>query len=164
MDLDPPKDRMLLDLLEELVQARTGIWNILQVAPEDNEKLHRIHGMYAGQILDVRKVMLQEAAMDKDQLLIDAFKGVAGFLLDKGQTEAAHFIGDHLEEIGMRVKEIWQDSKAFPNWPVDTRTSVDSSLRASNPSINIRPLNNKKGADAPAKICAPLPKPISRTT
>jgi len=164
MALDPLKDRMLLDLLEELIQARTGIWNILRVAPEDNEKLHRVHGMYAGQILDVRKVMLQEAATDKDQLLIDAFKGVAGFLLDKGQTEAAHFIGDHLEEIGMKVKEIWQDSKAFPNWRADTMTSDDSSPPPSNPSINIRPSNNKKGANAHEKILAPLPKPISRTT
>ena len=112
--IDDPKQRLtsspsgqeaLQQLMEEMVDAKQAVQDVLKISPEDIQ-LHRIHGMYTGHILDIRKTMMQEQAVDRDQLLIDALKGVVNFLLQKGQGESAQFIGDHLEEIGNKVKTI----------------------------------------------------------
>jgi hypothetical protein len=78
--------------MEEMVAAKQAVQDVLKISPEDIQ-LHRIHGMYTGHILDIRKTMMQEAAVDRDQLLIDALKGVVNFLLEKGEGESAGFIG-----------------------------------------------------------------------
>ena len=52
-------DPTLPDLLEEMVESKKAIREVLKISPEEVQ-LHRIFGMYAGQILDIRKVMLQE--------------------------------------------------------------------------------------------------------
>jgi len=46
-------DPTLAELLQEMVEARRNIHQVLKFSPEDVQ-LHRIHGMYAGQILDIR--------------------------------------------------------------------------------------------------------------
>jgi hypothetical protein len=134
-------DTALLQLLEEMVAAKQAVQDVLKISPEDIQ-LHRIHGMYTGHILDIRKTMMQEQAVDRDQLLIDTLTGVVNFLLQKGEGESARFIGDHLEEIGNKVKTFWQDSKAFPNWPTATTTSASSSPARSPRSA--KPPRNKK--------------------
>ena len=134
-------DAPLQQLIEEMLAAKQAVQDILKISPEDIQ-LHRIHGMYTGHILDIRKTMMQEAAVDRDQLLIDAIKGVVNFLLHKGEGKSAWFIGDNLEEIGNKVKEFWQDSKAFPNWPTATMKSENSSPALSHPSG--KPPPNKK--------------------
>ncbi len=135
----------LQQLMEEMVDAKQAIQEVLKVSPEDIQ-LHRIHGMYTGHILDIRKTMMQEQAVDREQLLIDALRGVVNFLLQKGEEASARFIGDHLEEIGDRVKTFWQDSKAFPNWPAATTTSANSSPARSRLSVKA-PRNKKKTAN-----------------
>ena len=157
------QDTALLQLMEEMVAAKQAVQDVLKISPEDIQ-LHRIHGMYTGHILDIRKTILQEQAVDRDQLLIDALKGVVNFLLQKGEGESAQFIGDHLEEIGNKVKTFWQDSKAFPNWPTATTTSADSSPAPSRPSAKPRPGKKQPAKSARRKTSASSRKPTSRTT
>ena len=138
------QDAALLQLMEEMLSAKQAVQEVLKISPEDIQ-LHRIHGMYTGHILDIRKTMMQEQAVDRDQLLIDALKGVVKFLLQKGEEASAQFIGDHLAEIGNKVKIFWQDSKAFPNWPTATTTSANSSP-ARSPRSGKPPPGKKKTA------------------
>jgi hypothetical protein len=135
------QDVALHQLMEEMVSAKQAVQDVLKISPEDIQ-LHRIHGMYTGHILDIRKTMMQEAAVDRDQLLIDALKGVVTFLIQQGEGESAQFIGDHLEEIGNKVKTTWQDSKVSPNWPTATTPSGNSSPAPSRRSA--KPPPNKK--------------------
>ena len=140
-------DTSLLQLMEEMVEAKQAVQDVLKISPEDIQ-LHRIHGMYTGHILDIRKTMMQEQAVDRDQLLIDALKGVVNFLLEKGEGESAGFIGENLEEIGNKVKELWQDTKAYPNWPTATTKYVDSSHGKSRPSVKPRQSKKKTAKSA----------------
>jgi hypothetical protein len=142
------QDAALLQLMEEMMAAKQAVQDVLKISPEDIQ-LHRIHGMYTGHILDIRKTMMQEMAVDRDQLLIDAVKGVVNFLLQKGEEDAARFIGGHLEEIGNKVKAFWQDTKAFPSWPAATMKSENSSPAPSHRSA--QPLTNKKNSGKSAR-------------
>jgi hypothetical protein len=144
-----PSDTALLKLLEEMMASKQAVQNVLKTSPEDIQ-LHRIHGMYTGHILDIRKTMMQEAAVDRDQLLIDALKGVVSFLLQNGEGKSAWFIGENLEEIGNKVKEYWLDSKAYPNWPTATTKSADSSRGKSLPSAK-PPKSKRKPAKSVRK-------------
>jgi len=137
--------------MEEMLDAKQAVQDVLKLSPEDIQ-LHRIHGMYTGHTLDIRKTMMQEQAVDRDRLLIDALRGVVHFLIEKGEGESARFIGDHLEEIGNKVKSFWQDSKAFPNWPTATTTSDDSSPAPSRPSAIPRRSKKKLAKSARAKV------------
>jgi hypothetical protein len=143
---EPPRqDAALQQLMAEMMAAKQAVQDILKISPEDVQ-LHRIHGMYTGHILDIRKTIMQEQAVDRDQLLIDALKGVVNYLLQKGQGESAQFIGDHLEEIGNKVKTTWQDSKTFPNWATATTPSGNSS-----PAPSRRSAKPRQGKKPPAK-------------
>ena len=148
---NPTPDTALLQLMEEMITAKQAVQDVLKISPEDVQ-LHRIHGMYTGHILDIRKTMMQEAAVDRDQLLIDALKGVVNYLLQKGEGKSAWFIGENLEEIGNKVKEFWQDSKAYPNWPTATTQSADSSRGKSPPSAKPRKSKSKPVNSAHKKI------------
>ena len=39
-----------------MVDAKQAVQGVLKISPEDIQ-LHRIHGMYTGHILDIRKTM-----------------------------------------------------------------------------------------------------------
>jgi hypothetical protein len=145
------QDAALQQLMAEMVDAKQAVQDVLKVSPEDIQ-LHRIHGMYTGHILDIRKTMMQEQAVDRDQLLIDALKGVVNFLLQKREMESARFIGDHLEEIGNKVKTFWQDSKAFPSWPTATTTSAGSLPVPSPRSVKPPPGKKKTAKSVRAKV------------
>lgn len=144
-------DPTLSELLQEMVEARRNIHQVLKFSPEDVQ-LHRIHGMYAGQILDIRKALLQEQGVDPDRLLLDALKTVVQFLIEGGEEAAAQFLGERLEDIGNKVKETWQDSKPSPNWHPDTTTSADTSPAASPRSDPPPPPNRPNGGNAPAPL------------
>ena len=160
---DPPPDPALFELMEDMQAARQAVQTSLQHAPEDIQ-LHRIHGMYAGHILDIRKTLIQERSADKEQLLIDALKAVVQFLIAEGEDAAAQFIGDHLEAIGQKVKDTWQDSKASPDWPAATAKSVRSSPAPSPRSAKPGSAKKKTAGRARSKTSASSPKPISRIT
>jgi len=49
-------DAALQQLMEEVVDAKQAVQGVLKISPEDIQ-LHRIHGMYTGHILDIRKTM-----------------------------------------------------------------------------------------------------------
>ena len=147
----PDANNVLQQLMEDMINAKQAVQTVLRISPEDIQ-LHRIHGMYTGHIIDIRKTLNQERAVDRDQLLIDALKGVVKFLLQKGEGEAAQFLGDHLEEIGNKVKLFWQESKTFPDWPTAT-TTFENSLPALSPRSVKRPRSKKKPAkSARAKV------------
>ncbi len=127
---DPQNDNFLERLLQETSEDRTAIAAVLKMSPEDMD-LHRLNNMYLSQILNIRKAMLQEKALDREQLLIDALKTVVHFLIEHREVQAARFIGEHLEEIGLKVKSHWQDSKPSPNLQRVTKPSEKPSRRPS---------------------------------
>ena len=143
-DLMSEPDATLQQLMAEMLDAKQAVQGILKVSPEDIQ-LHRIHGMYTGHILDIRKTLIQEQAVDRDQLLIDALRGVVNFLLQKGEGESARIIGDHLEAIEDKVKLSWQDSKTVPVGQRITTTSGTSSPAPSRRSAKA-PRRKKKPA------------------
>lgn len=120
----------LLPILRETISEQKSISKLLQSCPED-AAMHRVNAMYLGKILDIRKVISQERAMDRDQLLLDALMAVVEFLIEKEEVDCARFIGDHLEVIGMKVKSNWKDFKGCPDSPPDTKTSANSSSKES---------------------------------
>lgn len=155
-------DATLSDLLAEMVESKKAIREVLKISPEEVQ-LHRIFGMYAGQILDIRKVMLQEQEVDQEQLLLDALQAVVQFLFDHNENQAAQFIGDHLEDIGMKVSETWQNSKRFQSFHADIKTSANLSAKTALPSAKPRASRKKSAARPPCKTSASSRKPTSRT-
>lgn len=143
---DPQKDNSLELLLKETSEDRKTIAAVLKCSPEDID-LHRLNGMYLNHILSIRKAMLQEKALDREQLLIDALKSVVTFLIEHQEVQAARFIDDHLEEIGLKVKTHWQDSKTSPNLQRDTQKSENSSRRPS-PRSETPPPHKEKSEDS----------------
>lgn len=156
------KDDSLLDILRETIKEQRAIGRILKSCPDD-AALHRVNTMYLGKILDIRKAINQERAMDKDQLLLDALRSVVEFLIEKKEISSARFIGDHLEEIGMKVKLNWKDSKACADFPPDTKTSANSSRNQS--SLLEKPQQPKKASEesGPSRNSGSSPKPTSPT-
>ena len=155
-------DATLPDLLAETIEAKKAIRDVLKISPEEVQ-LHRIFGMYAGQILDIRKVMLQEQEVDQEQLLIDALKAVVQFLFDHDKIDAAQFIGDHLEDIGMKVSDTWQNSKRLQQFHADFGKSANGSLKTSSPSAKPRPARKKRAARPLSKTSASSRKPTTPT-
>lgn len=143
---DPQNDNFLELLLQETSEDRKAIAAVLKSSPEDMD-LHRLNNMYLSQILNIRKAMLQEKALDREQLLIDALKTVVHFLIEHREVQAARFIGEHLEEIGLKVKSHWQDSKPSPNLQRDTKPSEKPSRRPS-PLSETQPPREKESEDS----------------
>ncbi len=161
--MSPAFDPTLVELLQEMVEARRSIQQVLKFSPEDVQ-LHRIHGMYAGQILDIRKALVQEHSADPERLLLDALHTIVRYLVEGGEETAAQFIGERLEDIGNKVKENWQDSKPSPNWLPDTKRSAGISPAASPRSDPPPPPNRPNGGNGPLTDSASSPKPTSPTT
>ena len=116
----------LLHIFREAVTQQQGISGILKSCPDD-VPLHKLNTIYMGKILDIRKAINQERAMDKDQLLLDAFRAVVEFLIEKEELACANFIGDHLEDIEMKVKTKWENLKECPDSSPVIKPSADSS-------------------------------------
>lgn len=96
----------LQTLLRESVSLKRKLQKQLRIAP-DNLGLHRVYCMYVRRILEIQRTLMQCRAIDRESLLIAALKCVVLTLLEKGEAEAAATIGNHLEDIGEKVRAKW---------------------------------------------------------
>lgn len=90
--------------------------------------------MYVDRIVDVLKARQQTKRLDRNQLLLESLQTVVQFLLDRGETDCAQVLGDHLEEIEQRVKRTWDLSDNLQTLPVDSPGSGPPSPEPSPPS------------------------------
>jgi hypothetical protein len=99
-----------LNLLDEqllgLVELREIVRDTINKFPDDL-KSHRVYCTYAGKILETIKTRIQTENMDPDWLLSEALKTVALFLAQKEEISAAELVGNYVEEIEEKVKNIW---------------------------------------------------------
>ena len=94
-------------ILADLTKLKNDVHNSLSSSPND-VKLHGIYGNYIGQILAIRKSMMDEKKVDRDRLLIDVLKAVVNHLVAQGLSDAANDISNNLEYLADKVKESWQ--------------------------------------------------------
>lgn len=120
-------------LLSDLIDARGEIKKALSFSP-DELPIHRIHVMYVDRILDVIKARQQSKRVDRNQLLLESLQTVVRFLLDRGETDCAQVLGDHLEEIEQEVRQTWDLSDNQQTLSGDFRQSATQSPVPSPPS------------------------------
>ena len=96
----------LEDQLLGLVELREVVRDTIKNFPDDL-KSHRVYCTYAGKILETIKTRIQTENMDPDWLLSEALKTVALFLAENGEIGAAKLVGNRVEEIEEKVKNIW---------------------------------------------------------
>ncbi len=90
--------------------------------------------MYVDRILDVLKARQKSQRVDRDQLLLESLETVVQFLLDRGESDCARVLGDHLELIEQKVKQTWHHSDSQPILPGDSPESAQPSPAPSRPS------------------------------
>lgn len=90
--------------------------------------------MYVDRILDVIKARQQSKRVDRNQLLLESLQTVVRFLLDRGETDCAQVLGDHLEEIEQEVRQTWDLSDNQQTLSGDFRQSATQSPVPSPPS------------------------------
>ncbi|MCA9482948.1 MAG: hypothetical protein KC553_04385 [Nitrospina sp.] len=95
---------------------------------------HRVNVMYVDRILDILKARQLHRSLDRDRLLIESLQTVVQFLVEKGETDCARVLGEHLETLGNRVKRIWKLSDSLPNWHTAMPKSAPPSPAPSPPS------------------------------
>lgn len=96
--------------LESMLADLVGLKGDIQAALKKSSldvKLHGIYGSYIGQILALRKLMLDEKKVDRDRLLIDALKAVVNWLMENGFAGAARRVADNLETIEGKIRDQW---------------------------------------------------------
>ena len=96
--------------LESMLADLIGLKSDIQKALKDSAldvKLHGIYGSYIGQILALRKLMLDEKKVDRDRLLIDALKTVVQWLMENGFKDAARRLANNLEMIEGKIRDQW---------------------------------------------------------
>ena len=94
------------DLLSGLMELKEIVRELINDFPDDL-KTHRVYCTYAGKILETIKTRIQTENMDPDWLLSEALKTVAIFLAENEEVSAAKLLGNHVEEIEEKVKNIW---------------------------------------------------------
>ena len=94
------------ELLSELVELKKAVKEVINDFPDDL-KSHQVYCSYAGKILATIKTRIQTENMDPDWLLSEALKSVAMFLAENDQVYAAKLVGDHVNEIEEKVKNLW---------------------------------------------------------
>ncbi len=133
-----------LDRLDELCsgleELKEIVRNLIHDFPDDL-KIHRVYCAYAGKILETIKTRNQVENMDPDRLLSEALKTVALFLAENGEIGAANLVGNHVEEIEEKVKQIWWQ-------PEETKVSSlnikqEPSLKSSSNHL-VKPAKSKK--------------------
>ncbi len=142
----PPDEPILDVLLKDLIQTRTEVRKLLQYSPEELS-VHRVHAMYVDRILDVLKAQQQRRAVDRERLLLESLQTVVDFLIEKGEPDCAQVLGNHLEDIGNKVKRFWNQSDNHPVWREGMPASGPESREPSLPSPT--PHRKKKNVDAP---------------
>lgn len=94
------------ELLSGLEELKEIVRNLIHEFPDDL-RIHRVYCTYAGKILDTIKSQTQVENMDPDWLLSEALKTVALFLAENEEVGAANLVGEHVEDIEEKVKQIW---------------------------------------------------------
>lgn len=108
------------ELLSELEELKQIIGSLIHESPDDL-KTHRVYCTYVGRVLDTIKIRSQIESMDPDWLLSEALKIVALFLAESGEIRAANLVGNHVEEIEEKVKQIWWQPEATKALNLNTK-------------------------------------------
>jgi len=135
------------ELLSGLEELKETVRNLIDDYPDDL-KTHRIYCAYAGKILETIKIRIQAENMDPDWLLSEALKTIALFLAENGEIGAANLVGNHVEEIEEKVKQIWWQ-------PEETKVSSlnikqEPSSKSSSNHL-VKPAKNKKKNEKPGQ-------------
>ena len=96
----------LVGLISELEANKERVQKLIQQFPEDL-KNHRVFCAYAGKINDILKLKIQTEKVDPFHLLSETLQTVAIFLAENEEVSAAHYIGDHVEEIEEKILQQW---------------------------------------------------------
>ena len=138
-----------LDHLEELLlnldELKEIVRNLIHDFPDDL-KIHRVYCAYVGKILEAIKTRVQIENIDPDWLLSESLKTVALFLAENEEIGAANLVGNHVEEIEEKVKQIWWQ-------PEETKASslnIKQELSLKNSSNHLaKPIKNKRKNEEP---------------
>jgi hypothetical protein len=88
----------LSKLITELEENKEIVRELIKQSLDDL-KNHRVYCAYTGKISDVLKLIIQTEKIDPSRLLSEALQVIAIFLAENSEISAAHYIGDHVEEI-----------------------------------------------------------------
>ncbi len=113
----------LNELLSDLEEFKRTIRGLIHDFPDDL-KTHRVYCTYAGKILDTIKIRSQIESMDPDWLLSEALKMVALFLAESGEISAANLVGNNVETIEEKVKQIWWQPEVTKASNLDIKQEV----------------------------------------
>ncbi len=128
------------EILSELVEQKEIVRKLIQDFPDDL-KIHRVYCAYVGKTLETIKTRVQVENIDPDWLLSEALKTIALFLAENGEIGAANLVGNHVEEIEDKVKQIWWQPEEIKvsNLNIKQEPSLKNS---SNPLV--KSVRNKK--------------------
>ncbi len=96
----------LAKLITELEKNKEVVQELIKQSPDDL-KSHRVYCAYTGKISDVLKLKIQMEKIDPSRLLSEALQAIAIYLAENNEISAAHYIGDHVEEIEEKVIQQW---------------------------------------------------------
>ena len=121
----------LSKLITELEENKEIVQELIKQSPDDL-KNHRVYCAYTGKISDVLKLRIQTEKIDPSRLLSEALQTIAVFLAENNEISAAHYIGDHVEEIEEKVIQQWlkyqETEKANQNEPQEKELKKSSNL------------------------------------
>ena len=98
----------LSKLIKELGKNKEIVHGLIRQSPDDL-KNHRVYCAYTGKISDALKLRIQTEKIDPSRLLSEALQVIAIYLAENNEISAAHFIGDHVEEIEGKVIQQWRN-------------------------------------------------------
>lgn len=135
------------ELLSGLEQLKEIVRGLIHDCPDDL-KTHRVYCTYAGKILETIKIRTQVESMDPDWLLSEALKTVALFLAENGEISAANFVGNHVEKIEEKVKQLWWQPEEIKASSLNIKQ--EPSLESSSNHL-VKPVKGKKKNEEPGQ-------------
>jgi len=135
------------ELLPELEELKKIVRNLIHDFPDDL-KIHRVYCAYVGKFLETIKTRVQVENIDPDWLLSEALKTVALFLAENEEIGAANLVGNHVEEIEEKVKQIWWQPEETKVSSLNTKQ--EPSLKSSSNHL-AKPVKNKKKNEEPGQ-------------
>ncbi|MBC8287638.1 MAG: hypothetical protein H8E42_09235 [Nitrospinae bacterium] len=135
------------ELLSGLEELKEIVRNLIYEFPDDL-KTHRVYCAYTGKILETIKTRAQVENMDPDWLLSEALKTVALFLAENGEIGAANLVGNHVEEIEEKVKQIWWQPQEIKVSSLNIKQ--EHSLESSSNHL-VKPVKGKKKTEEPGQ-------------
>ncbi len=98
----------LSTLIKELKSNKEIVQGLIKNFPDDL-KNHRVFCTYSGKINDALKLRILSEKIDPSHLLSKALETIAVYLAENSEISAAHYIGDHVEEIEEKVLQQWRN-------------------------------------------------------